>query len=533
MSEIIHAAIIMENNTIFAIQNSTQGANDMMSGFDNSSQTITSTQVSSMVDSTEVAMTTTVPSSLMTSVMDNATITFVVSTLDTEMEDKGHNSSVDYDALLQIENSFEAKVLTPVTVYLIIMMVIGVFGNLLVLYVYKFRFKRSTSRVFILSLAAFDLMTCLLGMPYHILDMVYPYMFVWDEICKAFSFSLTFTILASIFVLDLIAIDRYRKICIPFEKQLSAAGTKMTCWVTALIAAVLAIPIIFIYGSADVDTRIPNVTGKECYVSNDLMDTGLPLIYDVFNILVFTISVFILTGLYIKVGIVVWERRSFHDSTRDGSKRSNSGTSTPDTIVSSMHTLNDDTRIGTSASVHYNKANHENTSVQLFNSKSAICKTLSANSANNSPKITRKERDLHKKRLKRLMSELSTVSGDESTLERGSGNSKFKSKKHIRTIRITTMLFIITVIFVISFLPYLIISILNGMDDHFWNDMSTGELVIINLLMRTYFINNMVNPIVYWFLDKKFKQEVYRFFRDIRKCKWSKTFRLDHKSYTS
>jgi hypothetical protein len=95
------------------------------------------------------------------------------------------------------------------------------------------------------------------------------------------------------------------------------------------------------------------------------------------------------------------------------------------------------------------------------------------------------------------------------------------------------MLFIITVIFVISFLPYLIISILNGMDDHFWNDMSTGELVIINLLMRTYFINNMVNPIVYWFLDKKFKQEVYRFFRDIRKCKWSKTFRLDHKSYTS
>jgi hypothetical protein len=192
----------MENNTIFAIQNSTQGANDMMSGFDNSSQTITSTQVSSMVDSTEVAMTTTVPSSLMTSVMDNATITFVVSTLDTEMEDKEHNSSVDYDALLQMENSFEAKVLTPVTVYLIIMMVIGVFGNLLVLYVYKFRFKRSTSRVFILSLAAFDLMTCLLGMPYHILDMVYPYMFVWDEICKAFSFSLTFTILASIFVVS-------------------------------------------------------------------------------------------------------------------------------------------------------------------------------------------------------------------------------------------------------------------------------------------------------------------------------------------
>lgn len=89
----------MEANTTFAIQNSTEGANDMTSGFDNSSQTITSTMVSTMMDSTEVSMTTTVPSLLMTSVMDNSSITFAVSTFDTENGNKEHNSSVDYDAL--------------------------------------------------------------------------------------------------------------------------------------------------------------------------------------------------------------------------------------------------------------------------------------------------------------------------------------------------------------------------------------------------------------------------------------------------
>jgi hypothetical protein len=60
------------------------------------------------------------------------------------------------------------------------LMIIGVIGNTIVLYVYKFRFRRSTSRIFILSLAVFDLITCLLGMPFHIMDMLYPYMFVWD-----------------------------------------------------------------------------------------------------------------------------------------------------------------------------------------------------------------------------------------------------------------------------------------------------------------------------------------------------------------
>ncbi|CAG2189884.1 unnamed protein product [Mytilus edulis] len=132
--------------------------------------------------------------------------------------------------LLKIENTFEAEALTPITVYLILLMITGVVGNTIVLYIYKFRFKRSTPRIFILSLAAFDLITCLLGMPYHILDMLYPYLFVWDTVCKVLSFALTFTILASIFILDLIAIDRYRKICRPFKNQLSGIGSKIMSW---------------------------------------------------------------------------------------------------------------------------------------------------------------------------------------------------------------------------------------------------------------------------------------------------------------
>lgn len=445
----------------------------------------------------------------------------------------GSGFSINYKTLLADENRKFAKALIPVTIYLVFLMIIGVVGNLLVLYVYKFRFKRSTSRVFILSLAAFDFLTCILGMPFHIIDMVYPFMFIWDEACKSLSFAITFTILASIFVLDLIAIDRYRKICFPFGKQLSAKGTKITCWVVVVISLILAVPMLFIYGVAESETGLPNVTGSECYIAADMMESDIPLIYNGVNIMIFVISVMVLSGLYIKVAIVVRKRKAFQDSRRDDSKRSTtSGTSSHDTMVIQMNTLGDDAKHSDGRA---SPINNSNSSVHHFGSKSSIVKSVSMDSACSSPRIKRKNKDdLHKKHLKRLMSELSTYSGGEATLERTPGQgSKFANKKQMRTLRITGMLFTITMIFVISFLPYLIIEVLSGTDEEFWDGRSRVEIVLLHLLMRTYFINNMINPLVYWFLDKKFKQEVRKLFRDAKACKWSRTFKLDKKSITS
>ncbi|XP_076084135.1 uncharacterized protein LOC143054924 [Mytilus galloprovincialis] len=439
----------------------------------------------------------------------------------------GTDGNIDKNALLQWENYNLAKALTPVTIYLIILMIIGIFGNSLVIYVYKFRFKRSTSRIFILSLAIFDLLTCLFGMPYHILDMIYPLTFVWNGVCKGLSFALTFTILASIFVLNLIAIDRYRKICIPFKKQLSGKGTLIMCWVVVFVALIMAVPIIFIYGSVEVETRIPNVPGMECYISADLMDSVIPMIYDATNILIFVVTVFLLSVLYIKVGIVVWKRKQFHEIVRNASKHSTtSGTSTPETMVFQMHALNDEAKLG----VQLKKSNSDN-AVQLHNTKTPIYKQPSIDSSRMSPTIIKKEKNAQQKQMKRLMSELSTVSGDETNTTGKSAS--VSNKKQMRTLRITAMLFIITLIFIVSFLPYLTIQIMNGLNGNFWNDMSITELILVHLLMRTYFINNMINPIVYWFLDKKFKQEVRKFFREISKCKWSKTFKPGNRSLTS
>lgn len=472
-----------------------------------------------------------------TNAQENITSFFPISTNDSSQENitsffpisTSDPNVMDYDRLLRSENSYEAKALTPVTIYLVMLMIIGVIGNTIVFYVYKFRFRRSTSRIFILSLAVFDLITCLLGMPFHIMDMLYPYMFVWDAACKVLSFALTFTILVSIFTLNLIAIDRYRKICKPFEKQLSGMGSKALSWLMVVIALISAIPMLFVYGSADVPTRMENVTGKECYTADDYIDSWFPLIYNSFIFLIFIVSVFILVSLYSKVGVTVWKRRKFTESS-NGSKRSVSSQSTPSTSVLHLNVISDDIKLGT-VKAQFNK-DKEEAVVHVIDSNSSVLGPTDSTSPYKPTTTTsglKKDRVVYKKKLLRIMSEASSGEHDSSTVELGSTLTRSPvpkrhhfTKKQKRTMRITAMLFVITVIFIISFLPYLIISVLDAVDVEFWNDMPIGELVIFNLLMRTYFINNMINPIIYWFLDHKFKEEVARLFKDIRKCKGSK-----------
>lgn len=438
---------------------------------------------------------------------------------------------LDYDVLLKQENDILAKELVPITIYLVILMIIGVIGNSIVVYIYKFRFKRSTSRIFILSLASFDLVTCILGMPYHIIDMVYPYMFVWNGLCKVLSFALSFTILASIFILNLIAIDRHRKICMPFKKQISGKASMILSWTMVFFGIVCACPNLLIYGSADVPIG-GNVTGRECYIDDDYIDSDIPLIYSVFTMLLFFTTVVVLVVLYSRVGYTVWKRRKFSDWSRtNDSKRSTN--STPSTSVLQLNAITDETKIG-SATLALFKKDDEDGVVHVFESHSNNC-TPGSDTPSNSPSpyrptTTSVKQKIDKKKLNkklfRLMSEVSSSGEYESTAsERGSTRSHAVGQKHStlkkqkRTLRITVMLFIITLIFIISFLPYLTIQILNEVNETFWVDLTMGETVFVQFLMRTYFINSMVNPIVYWCLDHKFKEEVSRLFHGIKNCK--------------
>lgn len=88
----------------------------------------------------------------------------------------------------------------------------------------------------------------------------------------------------------------------------------------------------------------------------------------------------------------------------------------------------------------------------------------------------------------------------------------------LRTKQVTFMLFIITVVFILSFIPHLVLMVYNSMVPEFVIGMTPTGVAFYNLFLRTFVINNMANPIIYGFCDKKFRKAVAKFLVGAMTC---------------
>lgn len=112
----------------------------------------------------------------------------------------------------------------PAIIMLSIFVPIGIIGNVLILYVYGKRFKESTTRVFIMSLAIFDLITCVF-LPYKFVHLRFGELFSNLHLVRLEIIRVYFKHISMI-ILPLVSIDRYRRICTPWKKQISPALAK-------------------------------------------------------------------------------------------------------------------------------------------------------------------------------------------------------------------------------------------------------------------------------------------------------------------
>ncbi|XP_052244973.1 neuromedin-U receptor 1-like [Dreissena polymorpha] len=94
-------------------------------------------------------------------------------------------------ALLDQYNQEQAIRYLPVFVFLIIILFIGTNGNSLVLFVYCKMFRKTSSNYFIVAMAIFDLLACVLGLPTELYDLRYSLTFYSGAICKIFRYTET------------------------------------------------------------------------------------------------------------------------------------------------------------------------------------------------------------------------------------------------------------------------------------------------------------------------------------------------------
>lgn len=197
------------------------------------------------------------------------------------------NVSVDSDAILRGLNESKVKELTPLFTILGVLMFFGLLGNTSVLIFIWPRAKQSISSFFIQILAVVDILVCL-TISFAIFNYSTIYMFTNSAVCKIYVFSKFCTANFSGFVLITVAAYRYRKICRPVKKQLSLRGAKIAVGCGVFVVLAVSIPQLFLLET--VNMEVPNninvtLLGSDCVtqvLENDSLKafaTGLEALY--------------------------------------------------------------------------------------------------------------------------------------------------------------------------------------------------------------------------------------------------------------
>ncbi|XP_045182097.2 orexin receptor type 2-like [Mercenaria mercenaria] len=397
-----------------------------------------------------------------------------------EIDASGYNrSNITYmtdGADMETLQHQQFLILLPSFIYTAFLMMVGMPGNFIVIIVYLLKMTKTTSRHFIISLAICDFINCAFGMPVELSLIWNFYSFDYPILCKISRFSTFFMNNTSSCVLIAIAVDRFRRVCLPLRPNMTVKHSKIICITVTIISIISAVPSLFIYGTRTILLPAPlNDTMfvlKTCYV-DDSVGTKLPLIFNLYMFIIIILMILCLGIMYALVGRVVCSRKHFSDD--------------------SFRKL----KFGTSVSV---------------DSKSRFSTRFLKSFSEHSPKLFHSARTQERKD-----SPVPDIA--EPLAIRDRAHSDISVRRHggkeIRAGRTTTILFIVTLIFVLSFVPYLAIVTMRYIKKDLTKSMTPVQLTVYNLTLRSYLLNSAVNPIVYCFLNRQFRMKVKLFFGSI------------------
>lgn len=90
---------------------------------------------------------------------------------------------------------------------------------------------------------------------------------------------------------------------------------------------------------------------------------------------------------------------------------------------------------------------------------------------------------------------------------------KSKEAENIRERRITKLLFFITLTFIVTYYPYIIILVIYAIKPEFKENLTEGGRVFYLMALRLYLINNVMNAFFYGFFDLEFRnhcKDIYK-----------------------
>ena len=407
--------------------------------------------------------------------------------------------------------------------------VIGTAGNALVLYVFAKKRDRLTSTLFILSLAFVDFITCLIVIPYTIYMEYVDFHVKYDVSCKVYQFLITSNIPFSALIMVAIAIDRYFCICHPFLHAMNMFRAKLIVVFLAIVATALGVMVAMMYGvyksmpSVGHTTPIPpNMT--DFYPSNDTSsgmgstytvdqaremmfsplnspsnltdepihvivvytgscDTNTFMLSDKFQwwyqklyCALFLICLVIVVILYVLIYQSVLARRT---------KRQKQKSHMLPLMVTTTHDNNGNGHAEETLLTTVNGENGETT---------AACPETEGKNTLQVEKSTGNKLPENTNNIERKPSK-NNISKQKDKARRKSAK---KDKNRVANYKTAAMLFVVTVVFIVTFLPSFL--------------MALGLITYNVIVFYLYFANNVANPVIYSFMNKNFRDDLRKLF---------------------
>ncbi|XP_061173296.1 uncharacterized protein LOC133182466 [Saccostrea echinata] len=209
-------------------------------------------------------------------------------------------SNVSTNSLLWITNERQYEINRPTFIIYIISTILGFIGNLLVIYVFGIRFKKSTANIFVTCLAVFDTIICFL-LILETLDLRFPmYSGNYPALCKIVRFLEVFAKSCTTILLLCVALNRYYKVCKPLE-HISIEKVKKILIASIVAAIFFSWPALLFHGSETMATLYPGITGKDCAADDNFKGSLYSVMYFILLFVITSCCIIALLALYSRV----------------------------------------------------------------------------------------------------------------------------------------------------------------------------------------------------------------------------------------
>lgn len=368
-------------------------------------------------------------------------------------------------------NAQRAKIYIVNDILLVIYLILGIVGNAIVITVYSYKMKkRRDDRFFIPHLAVADLLACTTRSSFELAMNLLPVNFRGSTLCKVLWFPTNVTSFSSMFLLLTISGQRYLKVCRPFGKQMTLRWKKAALVLTLLLSIALSMPLNIWNDEIPVENKELNITGYTC---DARLEGNLGAGFITFVVCITILALVIMFGMIIfntLIGRTIYIQLKYERQRQEQVKLTK--------VRQATSTRNKNIPLHVVDSEDFTPSADESSTSMTEKSTSKLDKR--------DEYLSPKERE--KKERKRMLS---------------SHNYSY-------------MFMVIALAFMISYLPQFILLFCGIRDTEFWSNRSNIELTVFSIIREMNVINNIVNPFVYGFFDRHFREETKKLFRFCR-----------------